>query len=85
MLTQTTENLYSQVKLWLTFNEPLIIMGGYSSDTGFAPAINLSGIGDYLAAHTVIYAHARVYHLYDQVFRMKQRGTATLMTKADSR
>jgi beta-glucosidase/6-phospho-beta-glucosidase/beta-galactosidase len=74
-----------QVKLWLTFNEPLIIMAGYSSDKGFAPAISLPGIGDYLAAHTVIYAHAMVYRLYDQLFRNKQQGTATLITKACSR
>jgi hypothetical protein len=53
-------------------------MAGYSSDKGFAPAINSPGLGDYLAAHTVIYAHARVYHLYDQLFRRKQKGTATL-------
>jgi hypothetical protein len=50
-------------------------MSGYSSDQGFAPAINLTGIGDYLTARTVIYAHSRVFHLYDQLFRMKQRGT----------
>jgi len=74
-----------QVKLWLTFNEPLTFMEGYSSDKGFAPAISLPGLGDYLAAHTVIYAHARVYHLYDQLFRNKQQGTATLITKGGSR
>lgn len=67
-------NFGDRVKLWLTFNEPLTFMSGYSSDQGFAPAINLTGIGDYLTARTVIYAHSRVYHLYDQLFRMKQRG-----------
>nr|AOY34571.1 beta-glucosidase [Coptotermes formosanus] len=67
-------NFGDRVKLWLTFNEPLTFMGGYSSDKDFAPAIKSPGIGDYLAAHTVIYAHSRVYHLYDQLFRTKQRG-----------
>ncbi|XP_023723771.1 myrosinase 1-like isoform X2 [Cryptotermes secundus] len=63
-----------RVKLWITFNEPLTFVSGYASEKGFAPAINTPGIGDYLAAHTVIHAHARVYHLYDQVFRSRQRG-----------
>jgi len=60
-------------------------MSGYSSDKLFAPAVKLPGLGDYLAAHTVIYAHAKVYHLYDQLFRNKQQGIATLTTKAGSR
>jgi hypothetical protein len=60
-------------------------VAGYSSNKAFAPAINLPGLGDYLAAHTVIYAHARVYHLYDQLFRNKQQGTTAVLTKAGSR
>jgi len=60
-------------------------MAGYSSDKAFAPAIKLPGLGDYLAAHTVIHAHARVYHLYDQLFRNKQQGTAALTRNAGSR
>jgi hypothetical protein len=61
-------------------------MVGYSNDVGFPPSINSPGIGGYLVAHTVIYAHAKVYHLYDQLFRKKkQRGTASLVTKAGIR
>jgi len=60
-------------------------MSGYSSDKGFAPAINLPGLGDYLAAYTVINAHAKVYHLYDQLFRNKQQGIATLTPNAGRR
>ncbi|XP_047096710.1 myrosinase 1-like [Schistocerca piceifrons] len=47
---------------------------GYSSTTGFAPGANASGIAHYLMAQTVLLAHARVYRLYDQHFRLKQRG-----------
>jgi hypothetical protein len=50
-------------------------MDGYASKIGMAPSINTPGIGDYLAAHTVIHAHARIYHLYDQEFRAEQGGT----------
>jgi len=51
-------------------------MDGYTSDTGMAPSINAPGIGDYLTAHTVIHAHARIYHLYDREFREQQGGNA---------
>jgi hypothetical protein len=70
----TTEQCL-QVKLWLTFNEPLTFMEGYASVIGMAPSINTPGIGDYLAAHTVIHSHARIYHLYDKEFRAQQGGT----------
>jgi hypothetical protein len=70
----TTKQCF-QVKLWLTFNEPLTFMDGYASEIGMAPSINTPGIGDYLAAHTVIHSHARIYHLYDQEFRAEQGGT----------
>nr|BAB91145.1 beta-glucosidase [Neotermes koshunensis] len=68
------KNFGDRVKLWLTFNEPLTFMDGYASEIGMAPSINTPGIGDYLAAHTVIHAHARIYHLYDQEFRAEQGG-----------
>ncbi|XP_047122271.1 lactase-phlorizin hydrolase-like [Schistocerca piceifrons] len=57
------------VKLWTTFNEPISFTGG-----GQAPSQNASGIGDYLASHTVIRAHAMVYRLYDEQYRSTQNG-----------
>ncbi|XP_063234975.1 myrosinase 1-like [Bacillus rossius redtenbacheri] len=62
-----------RVKWWITFNEPLSFVNGYSS-TMIAPAVNAPGVGLYLAAHNVLKAHARVYHLYDDHFRSQQRG-----------
>ncbi|XP_021923725.1 lactase-phlorizin hydrolase-like [Zootermopsis nevadensis] len=67
-----------RVKVWVTINEPLIVMQGYATSRGFAPAINATGIGDYLAAHTTILAHARAYHLYDEVFRSRQGGKISI-------
>jgi hypothetical protein len=50
-------------------------MDGYASDTGMAPSINTPGIGDYLTAHTVIIAHANIYHMYEREFKQQQQGT----------
>jgi beta-glucosidase/6-phospho-beta-glucosidase/beta-galactosidase len=60
--------------MWITFNEPLIFMGGYASETGMAPSINTPGIGDYLTARTVILAHANIYRMYEREFKQEQQG-----------
>ena len=56
-----------QVKYWITFNEPLSFTGSYEDTYG-------AGHGKYLATHTLLKAHARVYHLYDDEFRATQQG-----------
>ncbi|XP_049766119.1 myrosinase 1-like [Schistocerca cancellata] len=68
------ENFGDRVKWWITFNEPAVFANGYAS-VGFAPSQNASGIGDYLSTHTVIKAHARVWHLYDEQYRATQNGS----------
>lgn len=62
------------MKLWLTFNEPLqTTIYGYGSAL-LAPSLNMSGIADYLAGHTVIISHARAYRLYEKEFKEQQQG-----------
>nr|AGP76180.1 beta-glucosidase [Rhynchotermes bulbinasus] len=68
------KNFGDRVKLWITFNEPRIFMGGYTSDTGMAPSINTPGIGDYLTSRTVLIAHANIYHMYEREFKQQQKG-----------
>jgi len=51
---------------------------GYGERRLTAPGIDAHGIGDYMTAHTVLKAHARVYHLYDTVYRKRQKGTQKL-------
>nr|BAI50021.1 beta-glucosidase [Nasutitermes takasagoensis] len=68
------KNFGDRVKLWITFNEPLIFMGGYTSDKGMAPSINTPGIGDYLTSRTVLIAHANIYHMYEREFKQQQKG-----------
>lgn len=54
----------SRVNYWITFNEPYeFCTGGYSTYEQ-APGYTQDGIGGYLCGHTVLLAHARVYHLY---------------------
>lgn len=72
------------MKWWITFNEPLSFCAGYGEWRAGAPAIDAHGIGDYMAAHTVLHAHARVYHLYNKVFRKKQKGTQILQVVCGS-
>ncbi|XP_047122103.1 myrosinase 1-like [Schistocerca piceifrons] len=67
------ENFGDRVKWWVTFNEPATFVHG-NTDVRMAPSQPAKGIGDYLAAHTIIKAHARVWHLYDEQFRASQNG-----------
>ncbi|XP_049837164.1 myrosinase 1-like [Schistocerca gregaria] len=69
------ENFGDRVKWWITFNEPASFTGGYGSSGLQAPSQNASGIGDYLATHTVLRAHGLVYHLYDEQYRATQNGS----------
>ncbi|XP_047004451.1 myrosinase 1-like [Schistocerca americana] len=68
------ENFGDRVKWWITFNEPASFTAGYASSGLQAPSQNASGIGDYLATHTVLSAHGLVYHLYDEQYRATQNG-----------
>ncbi|XP_077295475.1 myrosinase 1-like [Arctopsyche grandis] len=64
-----------RVQHWLTFNEPKqICLCGYGQTT-FAPGLNMTGVGDYMCGHNLLLSHARVFHLYDKKFRIKQAGS----------
>ncbi|PSN34231.1 Myrosinase 1 [Blattella germanica] len=67
------KNFGDRVKWWTTFNEPLSFITGYSSRKT-PPQVFQPGIADYLAARTVLLAHARVYHIYYREFRESQQG-----------
>ncbi|XP_067010250.2 myrosinase 1-like [Anabrus simplex] len=79
------ENFGDRVKWWITFNEPLSFVAGYAHGGPFikAPAINKPGVGDYLATHHLLIAHARAYHLYDEQYRAKQQGKVTITLNTD--
>ncbi|XP_049837160.1 myrosinase 1-like isoform X1 [Schistocerca gregaria] len=79
------ENFGDRVKWWITFNEPEVFTGGYASSGGQAPSQNASGIGDYLASHTVIRAHGLVYRLYDEQYRATQNGSVGITLNISGR
>lgn len=63
-----------RVKKWITFNEPVQICGaGYGYGTE-APAINLSGIADYICGRNILLSHARAYRLYQYGYKKQQKG-----------
>nr|CAD7448184.1 unnamed protein product [Timema bartmani] len=72
-----------RVKWWLTFNEPLVFSYGYSVGSGFAPAVDAPDVGNYLASATILKAHARAYHLYDDEFRAEQNGRVSITLNCD--
>lgn len=55
-------------------NEPIHAIQGYYS-SGFAPGLNLGTPYDYITAHNLLLAHARVFRLYDKKYRSKQNGS----------
>ncbi|XP_049791638.1 myrosinase 1-like [Schistocerca nitens] len=77
------ENFGDRVKFWITFNEPPAIVSGYANQGGAAPSQPAPGIGDYLAAHTLIKAHARVYHMYQEQYKATQQGYVGITLNSD--
>lgn len=67
-----------RVKWWITFNEPQVFVTGYADSNGMAPSIGSAGIGDYLASHTILLAHAKAYHMYNKEFRERQQGKISI-------
>ncbi|XP_049836568.1 myrosinase 1-like isoform X2 [Schistocerca gregaria] len=76
------QNFGDRVKWWITINAPAGLVNGYAMNE-VAPSQPASGIGDYLATHTVIKAHARVWHLYDEQFRASQNGSVGITFEMD--
>lgn len=68
------ENFGDRVKLWLTFNEPFNTCHQGYGNVLKAPALNMTGYADYLCTHTVLKAHAKVYHMYTDEYKPKQNG-----------
>ncbi|KAM6460587.1 lactase/phlorizin hydrolase [Liasis olivaceus] len=73
-----------RVKFWITFNEPVTISWlGY--DTGAYPPNVKDNPGDalYKVSHTILKAHARVYHTYAQKYKKSQKGVISISLNID--
>lgn len=68
------ENFGDRVKMWITFNEPLLFcLTGYGKGTA-GPLIQAQGTGEYLCGHNSLLCHATVFHLYKEKFFKQQKG-----------
>ncbi|XP_056630136.1 myrosinase 1-like [Diorhabda sublineata] len=70
------------VKWWITINEPKqVCQAGYGS-LYFPPAIEASGTLAYVCSKNVLLAHAKAYHIYDELFREKNQGQIAMVIDA---
>lgn len=68
------ERFGDRVKSFMTFNEPReICYEGYGFDNK-APLLNASGVGTYWCAKSLVLAHAKAYHAYNNDFKPTQGG-----------
>lgn len=68
------KNFGDRVKMWITFNEPLLFcLTGYSKGN-YGPIIQAPGTGEYLCGHHALLSHATAYHLYKRKYFKRQKG-----------
>lgn len=68
------EQFGDRVKTWITINEPSEVCDSGYGTGGAAPGIEQSGTLDYLCGKTILLAHSKAFHLYDEYFRRQQKG-----------
>ncbi|KAM9235811.1 lactase/phlorizin hydrolase [Leptosomus discolor] len=72
-----------RVKIWITFHEPWVISyAGYGTGE-HPPGITDPGVSSYKVAHTILKAHAKVWHLYNEKYRPQQLGKVGLVLNSD--
>ncbi|NWU93151.1 LPH hydrolase, partial [Upupa epops] len=72
-----------RVKFWVTFHEPWVISyAGYGTGE-HPPGIADPGVASYKVAHTILKAHAKVWHLYNDKYRSQHLGKVGLVLNSD--
>ncbi|XP_030767112.1 myrosinase 1-like [Sitophilus oryzae] len=72
----------SDVKYWVTFNEPTIhCFMGYGYGNG-APGFALPGDGLYQCSYVLLKSHARAYRIYDEEFRDQYQGKVGIVLES---
>ncbi|NXC28283.1 LPH hydrolase, partial [Campylorhamphus procurvoides] len=72
-----------RVKFWITFHEPWVVSyAGYGTGE-HPPGITDPGAASYKVAHTILKAHAKVWHLYNDKYRSRQLGKVGLVLNSD--
>ncbi|XP_026727748.1 lactase-phlorizin hydrolase-like, partial [Trichoplusia ni] len=67
-----------RVKLWLTFNEPVVMCDGAYNTGLIAPGILNPDIGSYMCNKVLLMAHAKAWRIYDEEFKPKYHGKVSL-------
>jgi len=68
------ESFGDRVKLWITINEPSVVVWFGHGSGEHAPGIEDPFKTIFLVAHNLIRSHTKAYHCYDKEFRKSQRG-----------
>uniref|UniRef100_A0A3P8NVG0 Lactase n=1 Tax=Astatotilapia calliptera TaxID=8154 RepID=A0A3P8NVG0_ASTCA len=78
------DRLGDKVKIWITFNEPIMTANHGYGFGSFAPGIS-SGPDTlpYIVGHNLIKAHAEAWHLYNDKYRAKQNGIISITVNSD--
>ena len=58
-----------------------MIANGYSESKGKAPSLGQHGPADYLATRTMLLAHAKAYHVYQNEFKNTQKGSTAYLVE----
>ncbi|XP_051505984.1 beta-klotho [Myxocyprinus asiaticus] len=67
-----------EVRYWLTMHNPfLLAIQGYGTGA-YAPGVTGDRADPFIAAHNLIRAHAKVWHIYDKHFRHHQHGKISI-------
>ncbi|XP_057712087.1 cytosolic beta-glucosidase [Corythoichthys intestinalis] len=72
-----------RVKLWLTINEPYVCAKLGHEDGVHAPGLKEPGTAAYVVGHNMLRAHARAWHSYNSLYRLKQGGAVSLALNSD--
>ncbi|KAK7571116.1 hypothetical protein V9T40_014720 [Parthenolecanium corni] len=71
------KHLGDKVKWWITLNEPLSVILGYTG-YNFAPQLNLDSPAAFIIAHNLLKAHGRVFRLYEEKYKPRQQGKMSI-------
>ncbi|XP_073677014.1 beta-klotho [Garra rufa] len=68
----------AEVRYWITMHNPfLLAVQGYGTGA-HAPGVTGDPADPFIAAHNLIRAHAKAWHVYDKHFRPHQRGKVSI-------
>lgn len=73
------ESISSQVKFWITLNEPHVTATNGYEYGGNAPGVVDPGKACYVVGHNQIRAHARAYRLYYDEFAEQNGNSSTIL------